>query len=260
MATLEEVAGGLPNGFHDAQLSSCAMDFVARTVTFKLSIWIGDQRDAERYRDAELKISGLGLCAFDAPDPRYPFADRRRLAVDLCDADPAVAATSARPENAFAARFWVANWNSFIHLTGTHAELAWSAGSASTSHGFFLNVDLDIESSEDMAPLAAALEPHAYELERPPGRASFELGEPVSPRAPEPLIREFVRLVEALPPAARAIWDRAQARVFDIGIQSSRHPFQETHSIGPDTLRAAAAIGAGITVTVCGLAPEDDAE
>ena len=137
MATLQELADGLPNGFHDACVSACAIDFVARTVTFKLSIWMGDESDSERYRDADLKVSGLGFCAFDAPDPRYPFADGKPLTVDLCDADPAVAATTALPRDAFAARFWVSNWNSFIHLTGTHSELVWPVSTTPTSHGFF---------------------------------------------------------------------------------------------------------------------------
>jgi hypothetical protein len=35
----------------------------------------------------------------------------------------------------------------------------------------FLNVDLDVESSDDLTPLAKALEPTVYALERPPGRA-----------------------------------------------------------------------------------------
>jgi hypothetical protein len=260
MATLQELAETLPNGFHDAQVSSCAVDFVARTVTFDLSIWVGDETDSERYRRATLKVAGLVFCAFDPPDPRYPFADGRPLEVDLCDADPTVAATAALPDGAFAARLWVANWNSFIHLAGTHAGLAWTDSATSTSAGFFLNVDLDIESVEDLAPLVASFEPHAYELERPPGRASFELSQPASPTTPEPLIREFVRVVGRLPPAVRGLWDRAPKRVFDIGIQSGRRPFQESHPLGPDTLRAAADIGAGIAVTVYALAADDDAE
>jgi len=197
MATLRELADLLPNGFHDAQVSSCAIDFV-------------------------------------------------------------VAAMATIPTGAFSARFWVGSWNSFIHIAGAQAEVTW-AHSAAASTRFFLNVDLDIESTEDMGPLAAALEPYAYELERPPGRASFELNQSVWGNMPEHLILEFVRAVKALPPAARGIWDRAQNRTFDIGIQSGRHPFHETYPLRPGALRAAAEIGAAIAVTVYALAPEDDA-
>jgi hypothetical protein len=123
---------------------------------------------------------------------------------------------------------------------------------------FFLNVDLDVESSDDLTPLAKALEPTAFALERPPGRASFELNEPVSPQGPEPLILEFARLVNDLPPPVREIWNRASRRVFDIGLQSSRRPFQETHRLAPATLRAAADVDAEIAVTVYALLSEDD--
>jgi len=127
MATLQEVADELPNGLHDAQIVSCALDFAARAVAFELAVWLGDEAEPERYRRAHLKVTGLVFCAFDPPDPRYPFADAKPLVVDLCDADPAVPANAVLPENAFSARFWVANWNSFIHLAATHAELTWAS-------------------------------------------------------------------------------------------------------------------------------------
>ncbi len=256
MTTLRELADGLPNGFHDAQVSACAINYVNGSVTFELLVWMGDERERERYRAARLKVTGLLFCAFEPPDPRYPFAAGAPLVVDLCEADPAVPAIAALPASAFSGRLWVASWNAFIHLAGTHAELSWT--DVSPQARFFLNVDLDIESSGDLLPLVQALEPHAYSLERPPGRASFELAEPVSPTTPEPLILEFVRAVRALPPAARAVWSHARKRVLDIGIQSGRRPYQETHRLQPETLRAVADVGAEIAVTVYSLAPEDD--
>ena len=123
---------------------------------------------------------------------------------------------------------------------------------------FFLNVDLDIDSGDDLRPLVQAFEPDAYQLERPAGRVSFELNAAVLPTQPEPLILEFVRLVHQLPPSARAIWDRASKHVFDIGMQSGRRPFYQTHSLAPDTLRAAAEVGAEIAITVYALAGDND--
>jgi hypothetical protein len=125
MTTLADLAGQLPNGFHDAKVSGCSLDFVGRTVVFEMELWVGDDADRERYRRTRLGVTGLLYCAFDAPDPRYPFADRKPLVVDLCAADPAVLSAAELPANAFRARLWVANWNSFIHLSGTHAELRW---------------------------------------------------------------------------------------------------------------------------------------
>jgi len=120
---------------------------------------------------------------------------------------------------------------------------------------FLLNVDLDIDSTDDLTPLLEAFEPHAYSLERPPGMASFELNEPVSPNDPEALILAFVGLVNNLPPAARQIWNGAAHRVFDIGIQSQRQPHQKTYRLSTSTLRAAADVGAEIAITVYALVP-----
>lgn len=123
---------------------------------------------------------------------------------------------------------------------------------------FFLNVDLDIETQTDPTPLIQALEPHAYSLERPPGQASFELNVPAIPTTPEPLIREFVRLVEALPAPARAVWDRAWRRVLDIGVESRVvEPFSETHHLTTATLLLVARVRAEIAITVYASARED---
>lgn len=116
--------------------------------------------------------------------------------------------------------------------------------------GFFLNVDLDLDSPDDLRPLVAALAPNAYSLERPEGRATFELNQPASPLSPESLILEFVRVIGDLPLAARSLWDAASRRVFDIGFQSGDLPLQETHRFAPETLSAIAAIGAELAITI----------
>ncbi|MEI9952226.1 MAG: hypothetical protein WDO74_25375 [Pseudomonadota bacterium] len=124
---------------------------------------------------------------------------------------------------------------------------------------FFLNVDLEVESTHGLSALIEALEPTAYSVERPPGRACFELNSAIAPRSPEPLIRKFARLIADLPPAARKEWQSASKRVFDIGMQSRRVPFQEAHRLTPETLSAVLAIGAELAITIYALAPEDDA-
>ena len=122
---------------------------------------------------------------------------------------------------------------------------------------FFVNVDLDIDSAEDLGPLVRALEPDACSLERPPGRASFELNVSVSLKSPEPLILAFVRVIANLTPDARAIWDRAARRTLDLGFQSGHRPHQETHRLSAATLHAVSTVGADIAVTVYGLEPAD---
>lgn len=117
-----------------------------------------------------------------------------------------------------------------------------------------LNVDLEVESQHDLQPVVDAFEPAAYSLERPAGRACFELSEEVAQDDPTALICAFVSLVNSFSPAARESWDRATRRVFDVGVQSGRHPFHKAYCFRVETLRAVASIGAEISVTV--YAPE----
>ena len=121
----------------------------------------------------------------------------------------------------------------------------------------FINVDLDVESAGDLRLLVEAMEPHAYSLARPPGQASFEVNE-ADPKDPEAVIVEFIRIVKSLPPEARRVWDGASKRVFDVGMQSGRHPSSVSCTIGVNTLREAADIDADIAITIYALDPADD--
>jgi hypothetical protein len=121
----------------------------------------------------------------------------------------------------------------------------------------FLNVDLDVESNEDLTPLVRALEKdappiHHGELEKGVKRASFELAE--EPADADPGIRSFVRILQKLPGDARGAWDRARSRTFSIGVQSGLETLEL--SIAPETLRAAAELNASISFTVYGVEVE----
>lgn len=53
-----------------------------------------------------------------------------------------------------------------------------------------------------------------------------------------------------LPPAARALWDGATRRTFDIGIDSGLTPWATQWRLSSTTLRQAADVGADIVITV----------
>jgi hypothetical protein len=124
--TIFEVADRLPNGLHDAEVDTIRIDYPHRTMELTLDVWIGRMdgppSSREMYRRGVLKITGLGYCAMDLPDERYPFANPKPLRIDLA------AATAFRPDGfSFACRLWVNEWNGFIHLSGQSAELVWQA-------------------------------------------------------------------------------------------------------------------------------------
>ena len=124
--TIFEIAARLPNGFHDAEVETIHIDYLHRTMELTLDVWIGTMADPlstrETYRKGVLTITGLQYCAMDVPDERYPFAEPDAITIDLAEA------TEFQPEGAaFACRLWVNEWNRFIHVSGTSAELAWRA-------------------------------------------------------------------------------------------------------------------------------------
>src|SRR2546422_11734901 len=90
--------------------------------------------------------------------------------------------------------------------------------------GEFLNVDLDTESEQDLAPLVAALEPvtlllHSGRVAKG-YRASFEL--PVDPPDADSGICALADVVESLSSDARSIWDTAYVRDLNVGVQAGR--------------------------------------
>lgn len=64
LMTLEELADTLPNGFHDAQVSSLSIDYIKREARLLIDLWVSDSPSdseelREAYRKGELKLSGL---------------------------------------------------------------------------------------------------------------------------------------------------------------------------------------------------------
>lgn len=66
------------------------------------------------------------------------------------------------------------------------------------------------------------------------------------------VISELITLVTALPDDARAAWDSAFRRVFDIGIQAGLGPRSTAWTLRAETLAALAAIKAEVTLTIYG--------
>jgi len=120
----------------------------------------------------------------------------------------------------------------------------------------FLNVDLDVSSREDLAPLAEAFRPRLLALhvgrDRQQYRARFELR--TQPSNADVAIRRLVAAIEGLPVRQRACWKRAATRDFNIGIQAAEEPHHSEFRIAPATVLKAGRVGARIVITVYGAA------
>ncbi|MCI5116605.1 MAG: hypothetical protein D3913_01295 [Candidatus Electrothrix sp. LOE1_4_5] len=118
---------------------------------------------------------------------------------------------------------------------------------------YYLNTDLDLLSSKDLAPIAQAFESEAYCLycgEAGQGhfRASFEMKELVN--SPDVVMQHFCFLAESLEGEARALWDGCFKKVFDIGYEGGVDHASYTDELRVETLKQVAELGACIRVTV----------
>jgi hypothetical protein len=124
----------------------------------------------------------------------------------------------------------------------------------------FLNVDLDIYSTRDLQPLAAAFGNKAMVLfvgrVQRTYHAHLELSR--MPRSSEAAIRAFCELIRGLPKPARALWNSAKRRELNIGIQAGLEPHATEFRLSPEALHAAQELDAAVTFTVyapCGELP-----
>jgi Protein of unknown function (DUF2442) len=116
----------------------------------------------------------------------------------------------------------------------------------------FINVDLDLKSSASLSPLLEAWSDRASELYTPEkdGRKHWLRLEPHSqPADPERGILEFCRLVRRLRGAARAAWQRASSREFDIGIQAGMERRSAEWVLSRKVIDAIHSVGGHIRVT-----------
>lgn len=67
-------------------------------------------------------------------------------------------------------------------------------------------------------------------------------------------IRRLVTMVRRLPPAARRLWNGAQSRTFDIGVQARETPPSAAFTLSAATIAAVASVRARIAITT--YAPE----
>jgi hypothetical protein len=133
--TLDQLADNLPNGFHDAEIFSFELDYVAGIAKFCLNLLVGwpDDPEPERqaYQEATLIVSGLCFCSIDPPYPTYPFLpDGKPILVigakPKNNAPPFVADLVARfPAGTWCYHFFVDDWNACINIAGRDASLTW---------------------------------------------------------------------------------------------------------------------------------------
>jgi len=103
---------------------------VAQRAEFILEVWIGDLHSAvmserERRGPARLELLGLAYLVVDDPNPSYSGVDGSPVQIDACGAGDDADLARRVPGGGFAGRFFVTEWNAFIHFAALDARLTW---------------------------------------------------------------------------------------------------------------------------------------
>jgi hypothetical protein len=132
--TLDDLAASLPNGFHDSKLKAVSIDYVNRSASLELDIWIceleaASDSEREKYRPGQVRLSGLIFWVCEPPGIGYPYDIGRRLRIDVGAiqtlATPPSMPLPSAPVECFTNWIFVAEWNAFIYLAARDAQLTW---------------------------------------------------------------------------------------------------------------------------------------
>jgi len=122
----------------------------------------------------------------------------------------------------------------------------------------FINLDVELESGEDLAPLAQhfgrrtfVLQCGATETEPPRFRLAMEaLTDGQLECDPQRCTDHFLALVESLPPVLQALWSGCGSRVFDYGFEGGRDATPFAAVIDAARVSRVAALGVDLRITV----------
>lgn len=127
--TLETLFERFPNGLDDTEIISVAIDYRNRTATLTLSLRANppDGPNRNEYSRAVLTVRGFYYFAMEPPDFEHLSANQSKITMDAYDEDPLKFPLFADikpnlPTDAFCCRFYVHQWNSFIHIAAPIAE------------------------------------------------------------------------------------------------------------------------------------------
>lgn len=116
----------------------------------------------------------------------------------------------------------------------------------------FLNVDLDIQSEQDISLILNELGNNVFilhqEIQDNHHFARLEIDRDASNA--DKTINYFCDLIESCSKEARKTWDSCSTRIFDIGYESGIKPNYFTSKINTMTVERIARIGASINITI----------
>jgi hypothetical protein len=129
--TFEELDQRFANGFDNAEISGVTIDYQNRTVTLQLNLRGNspDSPDRDVYQRAVLEVNRFYYFSIDPPDADHLTYREKEIQADGFPEDPSKfplfeSLKPTLPAGAFCCRFYVHDWNSFIHIAARDAQFS----------------------------------------------------------------------------------------------------------------------------------------
>jgi len=130
--SLSSIADALPNGFHDAELSTFAIRWREEIAELAGVAWVARDGPPEVYRPFRLTVEGIRTLTVPAVAPRRERGNRLTIALQRPVRVDGIAGwpPDRTPENppfpeAWVYSFFVTEWNDFVTIQAHHARLQW---------------------------------------------------------------------------------------------------------------------------------------
>lgn len=132
VTTINKLAHTLPNGFHDAELLALSIDYTARTLSLRFSLWVGTMAhpagaERERYALAMLSIQDFQSCIIEPPQGAMQLDEHDQTTVDGVEFRNAETKLPKLDEGMFQYEFFGFNWNSSIYVAARTATLSFDS-------------------------------------------------------------------------------------------------------------------------------------
>jgi len=138
--TFEELDALYPNGFADAYIDSLVINYKNRSAEVRLNLRRNppDSPNAQEYQIAVLRLHGFYYFSIDQPDIERLWYPWRAIQINGYSEDPKQFPLFEHLKtklslNAFCCRFYVHDWNSFIHIAAKDADFSWIAEETESS-------------------------------------------------------------------------------------------------------------------------------
>lgn len=135
--TFEELDALYPNGFVDAEIGSLSLDYHNHTAELQLNLRGNscDSPNHDEYQRAVLLLRGFYYFVIKEPDSDHLWYPEGPVQVNGYpeDASQFPLFQLLKPklsDGAFCCRFYVHDWNSFIHVAARDAQFSWVEGEA----------------------------------------------------------------------------------------------------------------------------------